>query len=32
MVIAKRLDGTTELKISSKVVNLNKETAAADQK
>jgi len=32
MVIAKRIDGATELKITSKVVTLTKETAVADQK
>jgi UDP-N-acetylmuramyl pentapeptide phosphotransferase/UDP-N-acetylglucosamine-1-phosphate transferase len=32
MVIAKRSDGSTELKTSSKVVTLTKETPAADQK
>ena len=32
MVIAKRRDGSTELKTSSKVVTLTKETPAADQK
>ena len=32
MVIAKRVNGTTELKITSKVVTLTKETATADQK
>jgi hypothetical protein len=30
MVIAKRLNGTTELKTASKVVTLTKESAAAD--
>jgi UDP-N-acetylmuramyl pentapeptide phosphotransferase/UDP-N-acetylglucosamine-1-phosphate transferase len=32
MVIAKRLNGTTELKTTSKVVTLTQETATADQK
>jgi UDP-GlcNAc:undecaprenyl-phosphate/decaprenyl-phosphate GlcNAc-1-phosphate transferase len=32
MVIAKRMDGATELKTASKVVTLTKETPAADQK
>jgi len=32
MVIAKKLDGTTELKTTSKVVTLNQETAAVEEK
>lgn len=32
MIIAKRLDGSTELKSTSKVVTLTQETAAVDQK
>jgi hypothetical protein len=32
MVIAKRSNGSTELKTSSKVVTLTKETSVADQK
>jgi hypothetical protein len=32
MVIAKHINGSTELKTASKVVTLKQETAAADQK